>query len=218
MPGLVEELGGREVVGGEHRDPLAVGVQPGDVDDGQAADRCRRWRSCWLRRALRARLRQSARRASRASSARGDEVEEAVRDLALGQQRPGLRRPVGGEDRDPVRVGAEARARLRRRRSRRAGRRPCGGASRRPARASRSPRRSRRGPGRRVAWRLARRRHRGRGDPGDLGQEVRRRLELEGQPVAAGELGLGGATGRKSATAAAMTRASKRAPGRPDRR
>ena len=37
--GFVEDLGGRVVVRGEHRDALAIGVHPGDVRDGQAADR-----------------------------------------------------------------------------------------------------------------------------------------------------------------------------------
>ena len=37
MLGLVEEPGGREVVGGQHRDPDAVRVQLRDVDDGEAA-------------------------------------------------------------------------------------------------------------------------------------------------------------------------------------
>ncbi len=37
--GLVEQLRGREVVGGQHRDPLAVGMHPGDVDDGHAGGR-----------------------------------------------------------------------------------------------------------------------------------------------------------------------------------
>ena len=34
---LVHDLGGRVVVGGEHRDSLPVGMHPGDVGDGQTA-------------------------------------------------------------------------------------------------------------------------------------------------------------------------------------
>ena len=54
---------------------------------------------------------QSARR-RRARPARGDAVEQPFGDLALGLERQVLARAVGGEDRDAVRVGPEARARL----------------------------------------------------------------------------------------------------------
>src|SRR6478735_8773824 len=43
---------------------------------------------------------------------RDDPVQQAVRDLALGEQRELVARPVGAEDRDPVGVRPEARARL----------------------------------------------------------------------------------------------------------
>ena len=51
--------------------------------------------------------------ASRASSAAATRSRMPVGDLALGQQRQVVARPVGGQDRDAVRVGAEAGAGLR---------------------------------------------------------------------------------------------------------
>ena len=108
--GLVEELRGREVVGGQHRDARAVGVQLGDVDDGQAAGGlgggAHAGSRCGLGR--RASLRGGVALVQRG----GDPVEEPLGDLALGQQRQVVARPVGGQDRDPVRVGPEAGARL----------------------------------------------------------------------------------------------------------
>ena len=70
--------------------------------------RCRWWRSCWLPLGL-----------GRADSLRGgvarvqrdrDPVEQPLGDRALRQERQVVARAVGGQDRDPVRVGAEARS------------------------------------------------------------------------------------------------------------
>ena len=55
---------------------------------------------------------QCARGASRSVQQRHDPVQQAVRDLALGEQRQVVARPVGAEDHDAVGVGAEARAGL----------------------------------------------------------------------------------------------------------
>ena len=150
--------------------------------------------------------------ASRSSSARGDPVQQAVGDLALRLQRQVLARPVGGQDRDAVRVRAEPGARPRRRRWRRGGRRPCGGASRRRARASRSRPRSRPGRGRgRSGSRV--------GAPSESRPRAIRPISASRSgvgsssrvsAVAAGELAdRRRLAGRKSATAAAITRASK---------
>ncbi len=153
--GLVEELRGRVVVGGQHRDPRAVGVQLGDVDDGQAADGRRSWRSCWLPRGL-GRAHQSARRRRARPARAATRSSRRSATSRLRQQRQVLARAVGGEDRHAVRVGAEARSPPRRRRWRRAGRRPCAGACRRRARASRSRPRTRRGSGAGRAARASR--------------------------------------------------------------
>ena len=92
---------------------------------------------------------------------------------------------------------------------RRAGRRPCGAPSPGRGRASRSRRRTRRaraGPWRprppRAAWATR----------GGLGQDVLGGLQLQGSPPPRSSLRVRGCLGRKSATAAAMNRAS--APGR----
>ena len=163
--GLVEELGGRVVVGGQHRDALAVGVQLGDVDDGQAADGLGTWRSCRLPQGLDRAL--SLRGGVALVQRDGDPVEQARRrrracSAAAGP--PAIRRRPGSR-RGWCRSRSPSPARPRR--SRRAGRRPCAGACRRPARASRSRRRTRPGPGPAAAARAWRRRRcRGRGRSG----------------------------------------------------
>ena len=194
-PGLVEDLGGRVVVGGQHRDPRAVGVQLARCRRRSGGGRCPRWtlawRSCWLPRGL-GRRHQSARR-RRARPARG---------------RPGR---AGGR-RPRASTGAAGRRASRRRRGSRPGwcrcRSPEPGSAtslatsrstplRRSLSAARSsepvsaanPTRTGRGrSGSRVA---APSESRPRAIRADLGQQVRGRLELEGQPVAAGELGVG---------------------------
>ncbi len=209
--GLVEELGGRVVVGGQHRDARAVGVQPGDVDDGQAADvACRTWRSCGLPLGL-DRGPQSARRRRARPARRPRDRGAGRRPSRLRLERQVVARAVGGQDRTRGSCRCRSPDPARPRRWRRGGRRPCGGACRRPGRASRSRPRTRRGAGAGGAARLVRAPSPSRPvtRPGDPGQQVRRRLELERQPVGADELRSGGgATGRKSATAAAITRAS----------
>ena len=69
MPASSSRLGGRVVVGRDHRDPLAVGVHPGDVDDGQAAGLGGLALTGWVPPAA-GRRRYSLRRGIRASSAR----------------------------------------------------------------------------------------------------------------------------------------------------
>ena len=199
MPGLVHERGRREVVRGDRRDARAVGVELGDVDDGQAADGLGRG-------AHRAGLHApaSVRRGRRgASNSAGDPVQQAVRDLALGEQRQLVARPVGA-----------------------AGSRPgwCRCRTRSPARET-SLATSRSAPLRRSLS-GARSSEPGLGrEPDDDRPRVRAsraraptsaRMSSVGsssrvRPVAAGELRVDAdVRGRKSATAAAMTRASAR--------
>ena len=96
---------------------------------------------------------------------------------------------VGVEDRHPVRVGPEARSRAPRTSFATSRSTPFAGACRRRDRASRSPRRTRRGSGagHRLVGRLAVAVRAVR-DPRDLAEDVRGRLELEGQPAAALDL------------------------------
>ena len=165
--------------------------------------------ACAHRRLVAASPSRAAPVCARRSAARPDAVQDAVRDLALGQQRQVVRDPSAARIVDPVRVGAEARTRAPRRRWRRAGRRPCGASfsaarSSEPVSAAKPTRTGRGGRGSRGGRRSARAR------PRDLGEDVRRRLELEGEPARRARAScrrLG--RGRKSATAAAMTRTSK---------
>ena len=114
-PGLVEELRGREVVGGQHRDPRAVGVQLRDVVDRQPM----RIRAVWAGVALmlapggfETRISLRARRRARpARRPRGRGCASAT--ARLGQHRQLVLGAVGGQDRHPVRVRPEAGARLR---------------------------------------------------------------------------------------------------------
>ena len=119
----------------------------------------------------------------------GDPVEERVGDRALGLERQVVARPVGGEDRDPVRLGPETGAGL----GHVVGDEEVdalaaellGGALERPglgreADEDRPRARAARGSGP-VAVEPV-------GDARDLGQQVGRRLELQGQGVAARQL------------------------------
>ena len=207
--GLVEDLRGRVVVGGQHRDARAVGVQLGDVDDGQAAwgswcgahagsplgcgrgDQSARPRRARPARAPRGRAARSAtsRLDSSGSSSRDPSAARIVtRLVSVPKPGAGLGDVVGDEQVDAL--AAEL----------------LGGPLER-AGLGREADQDRDGPerlaGRRaVAVEPV-------GDPGDLGQQVRRRLELDGRGVdAASSLRSAGAAGRKSATAAAITRAS----------
>ena len=200
--GLVEELGRRVVVGGQHRDPLAVGVHLADVADGQAANRVGSGGGRGTHRPISCRIGSVCAAASPSSSAPRHAVEEQVGDSALGKEREGLLPAVGGQDRHAVRVGPEARARL--------GdvvgdeqvdalpAELVGGAIERA------------GLGRESDEDRAR--PAGAGGPDGrrrAGQDVLGRLELDRQALRR-ELSFVGAarTGRKSATAAAMTRTS----------
>ena len=110
-PGLVEQLRGREVVRRQHRQLGAVGVLAGDVDDGQAAGRvgggahagseagCRVVPVC-----------AAPSRASSAAATRSRMRSATSRLVSCGRS---VRAPSAVEDRDPVRVGAEPGARLR---------------------------------------------------------------------------------------------------------
>ena len=123
--GLVEQARRRVVVRGQHRDPLAVGVDPRDVGDGQAGagrgagGRGRGWLSgvvpadgsdgCY--RAISGS--PGSLRAGIALVQRGRHaVQEPIGNLALRQHRPRLRLRPGRIDRDAVRVRAEAGPRL----------------------------------------------------------------------------------------------------------
>ena len=124
--------------------------------------------------------------ASRASSARGHAVEQAVGDLALGEQRQASGAPsaarivtrfVSVPNPEPASATSLATSRSTPLRAE---------LVRRRARASRSRPRTRRGRARAAA--APGRRPVSAARTGDLGEDVRRRLELEGQPVAAREL------------------------------
>ena len=156
--GLVEELRRRVVVGGQHRDPLAVGVHPADVGRRSTGGRLRSvdgtaligWISCCIGLSLRGGVALVQRR--------GDAVEQPVGDGPFGEQGKVLAAALGGEDRDPVRVGPEARAGLRDVVGDEQVDALAARACRRRGRASRSPRRTRRGrraSGRREVRRAA---------------------------------------------------------------
>ena len=180
--GLVEELGRREVVGGQHRDALAVGVQLGDVDDGQAADGLGRGAHAGSRTGsvVRSSLPGGVALVQRG----GDPVEQRVGDGALALQRQVRPRPVGGQDRHAVGLGPEARAGLghvvRDEQVHALAPELVGGPLERAGLGGepdqdrdRLQRLARRGA---VAVEAV-------GDPGDLGEEVRRRLQPERQVV-----------------------------------
>ena len=110
-------------------------------------------------------------------------VQQAVGDLALGQQRQVVARAVGRRGSRRGWCRCRSRSRAPRRRWRRAGRRPCGGACRAPGRAS---------P---VSAAKPTMTGRGSSTPGtraDLGEDVLGGLELEGHALAARELGVRG--------------------------
>ena len=210
MPGLVEDLGGRVVVGGQHRDALAVGVQLGDVDDGQAADGLGRGAHAGSRTG--SMVRSVCAAASRSSSATATRSRRRVGDGALASG-------AAGPSRDPSAARIDTRlvsvpkpepgsaTSFATSRST-----PLRRSLSAAARASPSRRRTRPGPGRgcsgsRVGGAVAVETV---GDPGDLGEEVRRGLEPQGQGVRrARAWSRPVSIGRKSATAAAMTSASK---------
>ena len=172
--GLVEEHGRRVVVGREHRDPLAVGVQLGDVADGQAAGRARAWHSSRRspRRTLgRPALPQSARphRGRPAGRATRSSTRSATSRFVSSGRRSGSSavekmRPRSCRSRSPTRP--------RRRRWRRAGRRPLrrslsAARSSEPVSAAKPTRSGRGSSGRRVAHPRCRARGRsGRPRPG----------------------------------------------------
>ena len=190
--GLVEELGRREVVGGQHRDALAVGVQLGDVDDGQAADGLGSWRSCPLPQGIDGALSlrggvalvqrdgdpvEQARRRPRACVCSGRSARDPsaaridTRLVSVPKPEPGLGHVVRDEQVDalaPELVGGPLeRARLR------------GEPDQDRDRLQRLAR------GGAVAVEAV-------GDPGDLGEEVRGRLQLGASGRRSrGELGLG---------------------------
>ena len=206
MPASSSSRGGRVVVGGQHRDPLAVGVAAWRCRRRSGGGRSRAW--C-AHRAGSGLVGQSARRRRARPAPRPPDRGGGPRPRAWrAAAGPRASRPAARID-DPVRVGPEAGAGL----GDVVGDEQVDALAaelvRRPARATRSRRRTRRGPGGGGAER-----------PGHAaptsGEDVRRRLELERQALAAGQLRRPRrARGRKSATAAAMTSASA---GRADRR
>ena len=102
--GLVEELGGRVVVGGQHRQPLAVGVAPGDVGDGQATRVVVGLGAHVSVQSARRRRGRPARAATRSSMA-----SATSRLVSSGRS---SRPPSAARMRHPVGVGPEARAGL----------------------------------------------------------------------------------------------------------
>ena len=146
-PGLVEDLGGRVVVGGQHRRcaaPSAYSLAMSTTVRRRRACRCV------------ALMLAPASGSVVASSLRGG-VALVQRGATRSSRRSATARLdcSGRSSRDPSAARIETRfvsvpkpgARLRRRRWRRAGRRPCAGASRRRGRASRSRPRTRPGSG-----------------------------------------------------------------------
>ena len=191
----------------------AVGVHPGDVDDGQAAGRVRRGAHAGS--GLGSVRRPVWRAASRASSARATRSRRRSATSRLDSSGRSSRDAVRGEDRDPVRVGPEARAGLRDVVGDEQVDALAARASRRRGRASRSRRRTRRGSAAaRAARGSARRRCRDRGRSGRPRRGGPGSARARGvRPAPRSSLRSAGRSGRKSATAAAMTRASK--PARP---
>ena len=211
-PGLVEDLGGRIVVRGQHRQALAVGVHLRDVDDGQAARGLGRGahagsrsgsvvRPVWAD-ASRSSSAAATRSSSASATARLDWRGRSSRDpsaarietrlVSVPKPGAGLGDVVGDEEVDALAAellaGALERARL--------GGEPDEDRAR--VRAARgSARRRCRGRGRSGRPRRA-----GRGSP-RAGGSASPREAAWSRPAAAG---------RKSATAAAMTRASNPAP------
>ena len=187
MPGVVEDPGGRIVVGGQHREALAVGVHPEDVGDGQAADGIGRGthRACSCMAAVcpaasRSSNAAATRSRSRSATARLDRSGSesspphasriTTRFVSVPNPEPGLGHVVGHEEVDALSAELPGG--------------PLQGAGLgREADEDRA--RVQRLPGR-VAEAVE-----PASDPADLGQEIRGRLELEAQALAAGELALG---------------------------
>ena len=179
MPGLVDDLGGRVVVRGQHRQALAVGVHLGDVDDGQAAGGVGRGAHAGsLSGSVVAPVWADASRSSSAAATRSRSASATARLDWSGRS---SRDAVGREDRDAVGLGAEPGAglgdvvgdeevdalaaqllvgALERARSR--------------PRTRRAPAADRAAPASRAAVAVE-----PAGDPGDLGEQVGRGLEPE---------------------------------------
>ena len=189
--GLVEDPGGRVVVGGQHRDRARRRRTAWRCRRRSGGGRSRVWRSCWL-----------PCRAGRGASLRGGvalvqrgrhPIQQPVGDGALRLERQVLarrRRRPGSTTRfvsvpkpEPASATSLATRRstpLRRSFSAARSSEPVSAAK--PTRIGHRPERL---AGRRpVAVEAA-------GDPADLGQQVRCRLELEGQRVGSGELAVG---------------------------
>ena len=105
--GVVEDPRGREVVRGEHRDPLAVGVHPADVGDRVAGGRSARWRSCDRPSRARRAAHAVCAAASRASNARATRSRIRSATSRLVSSGSSSTAPAAIEDRHPVRVRPE---------------------------------------------------------------------------------------------------------------
>ena len=184
--GLVEDPRGREVVRGEHRDALAVGVHPARCRRRSGGGRllgCAHADSAPACGSIAGPVCAAASRASNARATRSRIRSATSRFDSSGSS---SRAPSAIEDRDPVRVGPEAGARLgdvvgdeqvdALRRSLSAAR------SRLPVSAA-NPTRTGGVDGRASCSPCCRPRR-----SGDLGEQVRRRLELERQALAARDL------------------------------